>query len=71
MPTMDGYTTTRKLRAQTEGHSRVPVVAITAAATIEDQARCLAAGMDDYLPKPITVQRLAALMDHWAPMRAD
>jgi two-component system, sensor histidine kinase len=67
MPVMDGFTTTRNLRAQSEGDQRIPIVAITATATTEDQERCLAAGMDDYLPKPFTMQRLAAVLDCWAP----
>jgi signal transduction histidine kinase len=68
MPVMDGYTTTRKLRAQSDSDPRIPIVAITGTATTEDQARCLAAGMDDYLPKPITMERLAALLACWAPL---
>jgi signal transduction histidine kinase len=68
MPVMDGFTTTRKLRAQSSGDPRIPIVAITATATTEDQTRCLAAGMDAYLPKPILMERLAAVLDCWAPV---
>ncbi len=70
MPVMDGFTTTSKLRAQSTDGPRVPVIAITATATTEDQARCLAAGMDDYLPKPIIVDRLADTLERWAPVSA-
>jgi signal transduction histidine kinase len=68
MPVMDGFTTTHRLRAESDGELRIPVVAITATATTEDRARCLAAGMDDYLPKPIIMDRLAAVLDRWAPV---
>lgn len=70
MPVMDGFTTTMKLREQEAGGSRVPIVAITATATTEDHARCMAAGMDDYLPKPIVMERLAETLDRWAPLGA-
>jgi CheY-like chemotaxis protein len=68
MPLMDGFTTTRKLRAQAEGDPRMPIIAITATATTEDQQRCLDAGMDDYLPKPIILERLAAELGQWVPI---
>ncbi|MCX8018727.1 MAG: response regulator, partial [Rhodocyclaceae bacterium] len=50
LPGMDGWETTRRLRAQ---GWRGPVVALTANATEEDRRACLAAGMDDFLPKPL------------------
>jgi signal transduction histidine kinase len=68
MPLMDGFTTTRKLRAQAEGDPRMPIIAITATATTEDQQRCRDAGMDDYLPKPIILERLAAVLGQWVPI---
>jgi signal transduction histidine kinase len=68
MPVMDGYTTTTRLRAEWPGQPRIPVVAITATATTQDQERCSAAGMDDYLPKPILLERLAAVLDRWTPI---
>jgi CheY-like chemotaxis protein len=54
MPVMDGLTATTRIREREHasgGH--VPIVAVTAHALDQDRARCLAAGMDDYLPKPI------------------
>ena len=68
MPVMDGFTTTRRLRSRFAGDPRIPIVAITATATTEDQERCLAAGMDDYLPKPIIMDRLGAVLTRWAPL---
>jgi len=67
MPVMDGFTTTARLRTELAHRPRIPIVATTATATTEDQARCLAAGMDDYLPKPIIISRLAATLGQWAP----
>ena len=71
MPIMDGFTTTRRLRSRFAGDPRIPIVAITATATTEDQERCLAAGMDDYLPKPIIMDRLGAVLTRWAPLAQD
>jgi len=68
MPVMDGFSTTERLRAQApKSGPRVPIIATTATATTEDQERCLAAGMDDYLPKPIVMERLSAVLARWAP----
>jgi CheY-like chemotaxis protein len=68
MPVMDGFTTTERLRAQTREQSPIPVIAVTATATAEDLSRSLAVGMDDYLPKPIVLERLAATLERWAPL---
>ncbi len=59
MPQMDGVTTTRALRAL--GY-RVPILALTASAMAEDRARCLEAGMNEYVPKPLDVVRFAAAL---------
>jgi PAS domain S-box-containing protein len=61
MPRLDGYATTRQLRARERGH-RVPVVAMTAAAIEGERERCLAAGMDDFLTKPVDPEALAATL---------
>jgi CheY-like chemotaxis protein len=55
MPDMDGYTVTRRWRQIeiAEGRSRLPIVALTAHALAEDRRRCLDAGMDEYLSKPL------------------
>ena len=64
MPLLDGYETTRRIRAGTLAgvNARVPIIALTAYARPEDRARCLEAGMDDYVTKPIrTVELRSAL----------
>ncbi len=66
MPVMDGYETTEKLR-QKEGNDRhALVIAVTASAMAADRQRCLDAGMDDYLTKPLRQEALSALLDRWA-----
>ncbi len=65
MPGMDGRTATRELRrleAATPGTRRMPVIALTAHAADSDREACLAAGMDDYLSKPMTRAQLAAVL---------
>jgi two-component system sensor histidine kinase/response regulator len=57
MPVMDGLTATRKIR-ETESHSHIPIIALTANAMSGDRERCEAAGMDGYLTKPLEVERL-------------
>jgi CheY-like chemotaxis protein/GGDEF domain-containing protein len=59
MPEMDGYTATRKLRS--EGYAP-PIVAVTANAMADDRAKCLAAGCDEYLAKPIRLEQLTSIL---------
>ena len=66
MPELDGYEATRRLRRQRGGH-RLPVVALTAHSLREDRERCLAAGMNDYLPKPFHQDSLSRVLDRWLP----
>ena len=63
MPGMDGYETTRRMRATLDRY--IPVVAITANAMVDDKQRCLDAGMDDFLPKPFTKSALSDLLCKW------
>lgn len=67
MPTMDGMAATREIRAREQalGLARVPVIAMTATASDEDKGACLAAGMDDFLPKPFSAEQLANVMALW------
>jgi signal transduction histidine kinase/PleD family two-component response regulator/HPt (histidine-containing phosphotransfer) domain-containing protein len=71
MPVMDGYEATRRVRAWESAapdgapRPRVPIVAMTANALLGDREKCLAAGMDDYLAKPIKRDVLAAVLAPW------
>jgi PAS domain S-box-containing protein len=66
MPKMDGYTATVQLRNQERPGQHIPIIAMTAGALPEDKQRCLDAGMDDYLIKPIDPDQLRAALTRWA-----
>jgi len=65
MPDMDGFAATRAIRQAEQPERRVTIVATTASALTADRARCLAAGMDDYLPKPMRQEALRDLLARW------
>jgi signal transduction histidine kinase/DNA-binding response OmpR family regulator/HPt (histidine-containing phosphotransfer) domain-containing protein len=68
MPEMDGYMATRMIREREEsGDRRTPIIAMTANAMREDRARCLDAGMDGFIPKPIALEELETAMECWIP----
>ena len=63
MPEMDGYEATRQIRRHERHH--IPIIAMTASAMAGDRERCLAAGMDDYISKPIKLHIVAAVLQRW------
>ena len=73
MPHMDGLELARQLRAAEadRGAVRTPIVAVTANAMKGEEERCLASGMDAYLLKPVSVERLRATLERWLPLQAE
>ncbi len=66
MPTMDGLTATREIR-RIPGREQVPILALTASAFAEDRERCLQAGMNDHIVKPVDPAALFAALSRWLP----
>jgi CheY-like chemotaxis protein len=70
MPGMDGYEAARRIRAAEDTSSRrTPIVALTADSLASDRERCLAAGMDDFLTKPVRSSHLSTMIEHWTGQR--
>jgi CheY-like chemotaxis protein/HPt (histidine-containing phosphotransfer) domain-containing protein len=69
MPLLDGFGSARVIRHREEaqGGRRIPIVGITASATRADRDRCLAAGMDDYITKPVSATALDSALARWLP----
>jgi CheY-like chemotaxis protein len=66
MPEMDGLTAMREIRKRPEW-KKLPIVALTAKAMRDDQEKCLAAGANDYIAKPLDVEKLLSLIRVWMP----
>ena len=66
MPEMDGLTAMREIRKRPEW-KRLPIIALTAKAMKDDQEKCLAAGANDYIAKPLDVEKLLSLVRVWMP----
>ncbi|HEX9082699.1 MAG TPA: response regulator, partial [Holophagaceae bacterium] len=67
MPEMDGFEASRRIRDRERGTRRIPIVAMTANAMVGDRERCLEAGMDDYIPKPVRMEDLRRALGRWLP----
>ena len=73
MPEMDGFEATRAIRNLQSAipNRRIPIIAMTAHAMQSDRERCLEAGMDDYIAKPVSPQALAEMLDKWLPRETE
>ena len=65
MPEMDGFDATRVIRRLEGSDRHVPIIAMTASATDADRQRCIAAGMDDYIAKPVRLETMEAALAQW------
>lgn len=70
MPDKDGYEATKELRQREGANRHTVVIALTAHAMATDRNKCLAAGMDDYISKPVVLEQLQVLLDRWLPQTA-
>ncbi len=71
MPGMDGYEATRRIRAEEGEERHIPIIAMTANAMLSARDECLAAGMDDYISKPVSLVRLSQVVDQWSAAPQD
>jgi len=67
LPGLDGYRATAEIRRLQEPPRRTPVIAVTGSEAAADRQRCLAAGMDDHVAKPLRLKALTSLISRWAP----
>jgi two-component system, sensor histidine kinase and response regulator len=67
LPGLDGFRATAEIRRRQGSSRRTPVIAVTGSTTPSEQQRCLAAGMDDYLAKPVSLRALGDMLARWCP----
>lgn len=65
MPEMDGFTATKEIRKRERNVKHVPIIGLTANAMEGDRKKCLSAGMDDYLSKPVKIEKLTKMIQKW------
>jgi PAS domain S-box-containing protein len=73
LPEMDGFDATRRIREneQLNGLRHTPIIAMTASAMFGDRERCLEAGMDDYIAKPVSIEKLRKIVSRWVSQLAE
>jgi two-component system sensor histidine kinase/response regulator len=71
LPLLDGYRATSEIRSRPGPSREAPIIAVTGAGMSSNRPRCLAAGMDDYLTKPISLRSLAVVLARWAPIGSE
>jgi signal transduction histidine kinase/HPt (histidine-containing phosphotransfer) domain-containing protein len=70
MPELDGLECARQIRQRWPSHLRPRIVAMTGNALMGDREKCLDAGMDDYISKPVRISELQAALEHWGPLKS-
>ena len=70
MPEMDGFSATREIRKSDGANRHVPIIAITASAMHGDREKCLRAGMDDYISKPVRMEDIWGVVEKWSGAKA-
>ncbi len=71
MPEMDGLEATRKIVNSRQANERPKIIALTADAMSGDKEKCIEAGMDDYITKPVRLEEVISALKRWAPAQAN